>query len=93
MLIPDAAQLHHRKVQLVNKILAEYANKNNIPFVDITPIFEQSPDLQTYFLVPRDWHTNVLGHQKMAEALTPLVCQAHKVHNVKCREGVLGAEM
>jgi len=93
MLIPDAAQLHHREVQLVNKILAEYANQNNIPFVDMTQIFEQSPDLQTYFLVPRDWHTNILGHQKMAEALTPLVCQALKVHNVKCREGVLGAEM
>ena len=93
MLIPDAAQLHHREVQLVNKILAEYTNQNNIPFLDMTQIFEQSPDLQTYFFVPRDWHTNILGHQKMAEALTPLVCQALKVHNVKCREGVLGAEM
>lgn len=93
MLNPDAAQLHHREVQLVNTLLAEYANKHNIPFLDMTPIFEQSPDLHTYFLVPRDWHTNVLGHQKMAEALTPLVCQALKVPTVKCGEGVLGAEM
>lgn len=93
MLIPDAAQLHHGEVQLANKILAEYASQHNIPFLDMTQIFEQSSDLETYFLLPRDWHTNVLGHQKMAEALTSLVCQALKVHNVKCREGVLGAEM
>ena len=84
MLIPDAAQLHHDEAQFINKILAEYTHKNDIPFLDMTPHFEKSSELSTYYLVPRDYHTNVLGHQIMADGLGPLVCRALRAQIPKC---------
>ena len=84
MFIPDAAQLNHQETQFINKLLHEHTNHYNISFVDMTPIFEQSSRLEKFYLVPRDWHTNELGHQKMAEALIPLVCQALHGRRVQC---------
>ena len=84
MFIPDAAQLNHPETQFVNELLFEYTNHYNISFLDMTPIFEQSSRLETFYLVPKDWHTNELGHQKMAEALSPLVCQALRMRGTKC---------
>jgi len=50
--------------------------KQGIPFVYMTPIFESSADLSTYYLHPNDAHTNANGHQAMASALTTLICGA-----------------
>jgi len=50
--------------------------KHEIPFVDMTSIFESSAELSTYYLHPKDAHTNANGHQAMASALTALICGA-----------------
>ena len=71
MLIPDVAQLHHPEMQHINRVLASITEELNIPFTDMTPVFESSSDPQTFYFWPKDWHTNALGHEKMAEALTP----------------------
>jgi hypothetical protein len=42
----------------------------------MTPIFESSADLSTYYLHPKDAHTNANGHRAMASALTTLICKA-----------------
>jgi hypothetical protein len=52
----------------------------------MTPIFESSADLSTYYLHPKDAHTNAHGHQAMAAALTALICGA-ALSVAPCRTG------
>ena len=79
MFIPDVAQIHHPEVQFLNKVLAQTTEQLNIPFIDMTQIFESSPDPTSYYYWPRDFHTNAKGHEKIAETLTPLICQALQI--------------
>lgn len=80
MYIPDIAQLYHPEVQHINRVLAELTTAQDIPFVDMTPRFEQAPDFSTYYLWPRDPHTNAAGHLEMAKTLADLMC--HSVQKV-----------
>lgn len=75
MFIPDISHLYHPEYQHINRVLAQLTRKHGIPFVDMTPIFETSTDLATYYLFPRDAHTNATGHQAMASALSALICE------------------
>ena len=84
MLIPDVGQLHQPELQHINRVLASITKEMKIPFIDMTPVFESSSDQKTFYFWPKDWHTNALGHQKMEEALTPLVCQALQEKNIQC---------
>ena len=76
LLIPDIAQLHHPETQYINHVIKNLSVRYDIPFVDMTPIFEQAPTVQTYYLWPEDAHTNVLGHLKIAETLIQILCQS-----------------
>jgi hypothetical protein len=82
MFIPEVSNLYHPEDKNINRVLREKTTKIGIPFVDMTPIFEQSKDLHTYYLVPKDAHTNANGHRAMARALTTLICEI--VQTVSC---------
>jgi hypothetical protein len=78
--IPDVAQLHHHENQYINQVLAGLTHKLGILFVDMTPIFEQASALNTYYLWPKDLHTNAQGHFEIAKALTDLICRFTKCY-------------
>ena len=86
MFIPDISHLYHPEYQNINGVLRQLTTKLDIPFVDMTPIFESSKDLSTYYLFPKDAHTNVRGHQAMASALTELICK-NALPNLSCGKG------
>jgi lysophospholipase L1-like esterase len=90
MFIPDISHLYHREYQNVNRVLKQLTSKYDIPFVDMTPIFESSNDLSTYYLFPKDAHTNVKGHEEMASALTELICK-DALSNISCGIEGLGS--
>jgi len=73
--IPDITQVHHPEVQGSNRAVAQVTTEIGIPFLDMTPIFEESKDLQTDYLWPKDAHINVHGHQKIARGLMELLCE------------------
>lgn len=76
LFIPDISQLHHPEVQHINRLLGKFCAEQGIPFADMTPIFEQSPDPGYYYLWPDDPHANVRGHREMAQVLQDLVCHS-----------------
>lgn len=76
MYIPDLVQLHHPEAQHINRVLSTLTNRIGIPFVDMTPVFEEAENLDTYYLWPRDAHTNARGHRAMAGALATLLCES-----------------
>ena len=84
--IPDVAQPQYPPMQHINRILESLTSEMNIPFIDMTRVFESAADPSMYYFWPKDFHTNPLGHQKMAEALTPLVCQALRHRKIHCGE-------
>jgi lysophospholipase L1-like esterase len=86
MFVPDVAQTHHGELQYINQVLASLTEEMHIPFVDITPVFESVSDPRVFYFWPRDWHTNAKGHEKMAEALTPLVCHVLQQKNISCKQ-------
>ncbi|UCH91232.1 MAG: SGNH/GDSL hydrolase family protein [Nitrospirota bacterium] len=85
MFVPDVAQTHHVELQYINQVLASLTEEMHIPFADITPVFESVSDPRVFYFWPRDWHTNAKGHEKMAEALTPLVCHVLQQKNIPCK--------
>ena len=86
MFVPDVAQTHHAELQYINQVLASLTEAMHIPFADITPMFETASDPRIFYLWPRDWHTNAEGHEKMAEALVPLVCHVLQQKNIHCTQ-------
>ncbi|BFU93732.1 MAG: protein of unknown function [Nitrospira sp.] len=84
MLIPDISQLRHPEVQHINRILLETCRKLGIPFIDMTPVFEQADDPGRFYLWPRDPHTNEAGHAKMAAALEHLICRPPLTPQLSC---------
>ena len=84
MFIPDVSQLYHPEMQHINRVLAKTTRSMDIPFLDMTPIFETGTDPSTYYLIPRDSHTNPRGHLAMAKALTPMVCEAIERVGTSC---------
>ena len=84
MFIPDIAHLYHPEYQSINRVLGRLARTHNVPFVDMTPIFEASSDPRANYLWPRDAHTNKHGHFQMAGALTDLICM--NTSRINCRK-------
>jgi GDSL-like lipase/acylhydrolase family protein len=72
--VPDISQLHHPEAQLINRVLLKMCEQLLIPFVDMTPIFEQSKDVVRYYLWPKDPHINRLGHEEIAATLEQEIC-------------------
>ncbi len=75
MYIPDIAQVHHPETQHINRMLRDLTARSGIVFLDMTSVFEDNEDLTTYYLWPRDAHTNPRGHAAMAKALAEALCQ------------------
>jgi lysophospholipase L1-like esterase len=84
MFTPDISHLYHPEYQHINAVLKRLTAQYNIPFVDMTPVFESSNDLSTYYLFPKDAHTNVRGHQAMASALVELICKDALSGDLSC---------
>ena len=85
MFVPDVAQAHQSELQYINQVLVSLTHAMNIPFADITPVFESVSDPRVFYFWPRDWHTNAHGHAKMAEALIPLLCRVLQQRNIHCK--------
>ena len=84
--IPDVAQPQHPELQFINGVLASVAKEMDIPFIDMTRVFESSSDPESFYFWPKDWHTNAQGHERMAEALTPPICQMLAEKNIPCTQ-------
>lgn len=84
MYIPDVSLLFHAEFQYINQVLAEITKKLEIPFADMTKIFEDDSKPGTFYLIPKDAHTNIAGHRKMAKALVPLICEMLKQEKRSC---------
>jgi lysophospholipase L1-like esterase len=82
--IPDVSQPQYPEWQHINRVWASLTTELNIPFIDMTPVFESASDPRAFYFWPKDFHTNALGHEKIAEALTPLLCQALQQQNIQC---------
>ena len=89
MYIPDVVQPHHPELQFINGVLASITEEMNIPFIDMTRVFESSTDPKSFYFWPKDVHTNADGHEKMAEALTPLICQVLLEKNIHCTPTIM----
>ena len=85
MYAPDIAQLQQPTMQHINKVLASLTREMSLPFTDVTPVFESDPDPKTFYFWPRDWHPNPHGHEKIAEALVPIVCQVLQQQDIPCK--------
>jgi lysophospholipase L1-like esterase len=69
VMIPDAAQLHDRDRQSINRFVSDTCRRIGVPFVDITPRFEQVEDPRPLYLFPLDPHTSPEGHRLIAETI------------------------
>ena len=69
IMIPDASQLHEPEKQHINRFVEHVCIKNDIPFIDATPLFEIEEDPNSLFLFPFDPHTSPKGHRIIAELL------------------------
>lgn len=86
MFIPDIAQLNHHEAQYINGVLRKMTRELGVSFVDMTPTFEVSKDPATYYLWPKDPHTNARGHLEMAEALLKVICKPSDLGTSSCRQ-------
>lgn len=68
-LIPDVIQLGHPELQGMNRLLREICNRYGVPFLDITPSFEDIKNANSLYLMPYDAHTSPLGHSVIARQL------------------------
>jgi lysophospholipase L1-like esterase len=69
VMIPDAAQLHDRDRQSINRFVSDTCRRIGVPFVDTTPRFEQVEDPRPLYLFPLDPHTSPEGHRLIAETI------------------------
>ena len=67
--IPDASQIHEPGRQRINEFLGSLTRDLNVPWVDVTAMFERAPDPRALFLFPLDAHTSPAGHHYIATAL------------------------
>ena len=84
--IPDVAQLNYPEWQHINRVLASITEELHIPFLDMTQVFESDSDPGGFYFWPKDAHASPLGHERMAEALTPLICQALQQEDIQCAQ-------
>jgi len=68
-MIPDAAQLNNPPAQAATRFIRQVCENNQVPFLDLTPVFEKELDPNTLYLFPLDAHTSAKGHRLIAETL------------------------
>lgn len=69
---PDVRELTNYKLEFVHNLMREVAIKDGYVFVDLLPVLRNLPPAQIWSL-PGDPHPNALGHQRMAQALFPVL--------------------
>lgn len=67
--IPDAAQIDNPDMQTPYRILEQECASLQIPFFDVTAVFEQQQDIQSLYLFPMDAHTSPKGNEIIAASL------------------------
>jgi lysophospholipase L1-like esterase len=82
--IPDAAQIGIPEMRRPYKILQEECANIQVPFLDITSVFEKQPDLKSLYLFPMDAHTNSRGNYIIAENLYDYIVT--QILNLKVRK-------
>ena len=69
LLIPDAVQLHHPELKIVNSMIKNVCLKHEAEYLDMTPYFEKINDPETLYLLPHDAHTSPFGHRIIAREI------------------------
>jgi|GEM_PF-1381349 len=67
--IPDSIQLNDPKLQVVNRQIAKWSRAIGVPFVDLTPVLEQEPRIESLYLFPFDAHNSPKGLKLIAQTL------------------------
>lgn len=67
VVIPDAVQLNDVKLQQNTRELETMSKGLNIPFLDLTPVFEKEENPLDLYLFPMDAHTSPRGHSLIAK--------------------------
>lgn len=67
--IPDSIQLNDAKLQVVNRQIANWSRTIGAPFVDLTPVLEQEPRIESLYLFPFDAHNSPKGLRLIAQML------------------------
>ena len=61
------------------------SNELGISFLDMTPIYEATEQFRSNYFWPLDGHTNEVGHQAIADALIPVLCERLNKKPAVCR--------
>lgn len=75
LFIPDYSQLFHPEFQHINRIIRAISHELGIAFLDMTPLYEATEESHSNYFWPLDGHTNEVGHQAIAQALIPVLCE------------------
>lgn len=82
--IPDYSQLFHPELQHINRVLGTVSRDVGVSFLDMTPIYEATEPAAHNYFWPLDGHANETGHQAIATALAPLICDHLRPHHIPC---------
>ena len=74
---PDVHNLIDYKFGYIHDMMRQIAVDDGYTYVDLLPAMRGRPP-QQLFAMPGDPHPNALGHQLMAEAIFPVLMQAHE---------------
>ncbi len=69
LLIPDIIQLNRPELQALNHILENICRRCNADYLDVTPSFERTKQIERLYLLPHDAHTSPKGHEIIAREM------------------------
>ena len=69
VLFPFESQIRGECPDFPQKQLAEFCRKNNIPILDLLPIFKEASAEKSLYLEKDDIHPNAGGHETTARAI------------------------
>ncbi len=69
LLIPDMAQLNHPELQALNHILGDMCLRCSADYLDVTPHFERTKQIERLYLLPHDAHISPRGHEIIAKEM------------------------
>jgi len=63
------AQLNHPELQALNHILGNICRRCSADYLDVTPYFEKTKQIERLYLLPHDAHANPKGHEIIAKEM------------------------
>ena len=69
LMIPDAAQMHDKERQHINRYVKSECDRLNVPYIDATHAFETEADTNSLYLFPADAHISPKGYRIIADLL------------------------